>query len=128
MRPEIHETLQQAILHLYHTNRQGGQQEVGRTYNRTRDHFHWRGCTNVYSDMWENVLIVKQANDDLGSRAIYPFQIIAMDHIPSPPGSFNGNTELLIFVDRFSRYVIVKTSTSRFAQTIAEISEECLFR
>ncbi|OWZ06624.1 reverse transcriptase [Phytophthora megakarya] len=34
-------------------------------------------------------------------QAKYPFLIIAMDHIPSLPGSFNGNTELLIFVDPF---------------------------
>ncbi|OWZ06147.1 reverse transcriptase [Phytophthora megakarya] len=61
-------------------------------------------------------------------RATYPFQIIAMDHIPSLPRSFNGNTELLIFVDLFSEYVITKASASRSAQTIAETYEECVFR
>ena len=35
-------------------------------------------------------------------QATYPFQIIAMDHIPSLPRSFKGNTELLIWVDLFS--------------------------
>ncbi|OWY97141.1 reverse transcriptase, partial [Phytophthora megakarya] len=57
-----------------------------------------------------------------------PFLIIAMDHIPSLPRSFNGNTELLIFVDLFSGYVIAKTSASRSAQNIAEAYEECVFR
>ncbi|OWY91782.1 reverse transcriptase, partial [Phytophthora megakarya] len=61
-------------------------------------------------------------------HATYPFQIIAMDHIPSLPRSFNGNTELLIFVDLFSGYVIAKASASRSAQTIAETYEECVFR
>ncbi|OWY98179.1 LOW QUALITY PROTEIN: reverse transcriptase [Phytophthora megakarya] len=51
-----------------------------------------------------------------------------MDHIPSLPRSFNGNTELLIFVDLFSGYVIAKASASRSAQTIAETYEECVFR
>ena len=33
-------------------------------------------------------------------QATYHFQILAMDHIPSLPRSFRGNTELLIWVDR----------------------------
>ena len=61
-------------------------------------------------------------------QATYPFQIIAMDHIPSLPRSFKGNTELLLWVDLFSGYVIAKASSSRTAQTIAENNEECVFR
>ena len=61
-------------------------------------------------------------------QATYPFQIIAMDHIPSLPKSFKGNTELLLWVDLFSGYVIAKASSSRTAQTIAENYEECVFR
>ncbi|OWZ23049.1 reverse transcriptase [Phytophthora megakarya] len=61
---------------------------IGSEIISTRENY-----TRAYSDMWENVSI------DIGSRATYPFQIIAMDHIPSLPRSFNGNTELLIFVD-----------------------------
>ncbi|KAL4109210.1 hypothetical protein PRIC1_000913 [Phytophthora ramorum] len=48
-------------------------------------------------------------------QATYPFQIVAMDHIPSLPKSFKGNTELLIWVDLFSGYVIAKASASRTA-------------
>ena len=61
-------------------------------------------------------------------QATYPFQIIAMDHIPSLSKSFKGNTELLIWVDLFSGYVIAKAIYSRTAQTIAEGYEECVFR
>ncbi|OWZ07519.1 reverse transcriptase [Phytophthora megakarya] len=43
MRLEVPETLQQAILHHYHTSLQGGYQGIGRTYGRIRDHFQWRG-------------------------------------------------------------------------------------
>ncbi|OWY96308.1 reverse transcriptase [Phytophthora megakarya] len=131
MRLVIPETLQQDVLHHYHTSLQGGHQGVGRTYDRIRDHFHWRGLhKRVHT--WENASTVKQAKEDLGSRAshmaTYPFQVIAMDHIPSLPRSFNGNTELLIFVDLFLGYVIAKASASRSAQTIAETYEECVFR
>ncbi|OWY99814.1 reverse transcriptase [Phytophthora megakarya] len=61
-------------------------------------------------------------------EATYPFQIIAMDHIPSLPRSHKGNTELLIWVDLFPGYVIAKASSSRSAQTVAESYEECVFR
>ncbi|OWY98001.1 LOW QUALITY PROTEIN: reverse transcriptase, partial [Phytophthora megakarya] len=40
MRLVVPETLQQDILHHYHTSLQGGHQGVGRTYDRIRDHFH----------------------------------------------------------------------------------------
>ncbi|OWZ18314.1 reverse transcriptase [Phytophthora megakarya] len=43
-------------------------------------------------------------------QATYPFQIIAMDHIPSLPISYKGNPGLLTFEDLFSGYVIVKIS------------------
>ena len=43
-----------------------------------------------------------------------------MDRISSLPRSFKGNTELLLWVDIFSGYVIAKASSSRTAQTIAE--------
>ncbi|GMF15143.1 unnamed protein product [Phytophthora fragariaefolia] len=61
-------------------------------------------------------------------QATYPLQIIAMDHIPSLPKSYKGNTELLIWIDLFTGYVIAKASASRTAQTIAENYEECVFR
>ena len=51
-----------------------------------------------------------------------------MDSIPSLRRSFKGNTELLLWVDLFSGYVIAKSSSSRTAQTIAESYEECVFR
>ncbi|OWZ11282.1 LOW QUALITY PROTEIN: reverse transcriptase [Phytophthora megakarya] len=52
-------------------------------------------------------------------QATYPFQIIAVDHIPSLPRSNKGDTELLIWVDRFTEYAIAKASSSRPAQTVA---------
>ena len=51
-----------------------------------------------------------------------------MDHIPSLPRSFKGNTELLLWVNLFSGYGIAKANPSRTAQTIAESYEECVLR
>ncbi|KAE8980853.1 hypothetical protein PR003_g24467 [Phytophthora rubi] len=43
MRLVVPETLQQDVLHHYHSSLEGGHQGIGRTYQRLRDHFHWRG-------------------------------------------------------------------------------------
>ena len=59
-------------------------------------------------------------------EAIRPFQVIAMNHILSLPKSQKGNTELLIWVDLFTGYVMTKASASRTAQTVAEGYEECI--
>ena len=51
-----------------------------------------------------------------------------MDHIPSVPISFNGNTELLIWVDPLSGYVVANASASRTAQMMTGNYKECVFR
>ena len=61
-------------------------------------------------------------------QATYPFQMIAMDHIPSLPKSFKENTELMLWVDLFSGYVVAKASTPRMAQLSAEGYVKCEFR
>ncbi|OWY90886.1 reverse transcriptase, partial [Phytophthora megakarya] len=88
--------------------------------------FTGEGCTEVFKDWKGRPRIQGESPGNL--QATYPFQIIAMDHIPSLPRSYKGNTELLIFEDLFSGYVIAKTSGSRTAQTVAESYEECVFR
>ncbi|OWZ11027.1 LOW QUALITY PROTEIN: reverse transcriptase [Phytophthora megakarya] len=107
MRMLIPETLQQDILHHYHTSLHGGHQGIGRTYDRIRDHFHRRGLyKSVQRYMGECVDCETgkgrpriQGKSPGNLQATYPFQIIAMDHIPSLPRPFNGNTKLLIFAD-----------------------------
>ncbi|ETM47957.1 hypothetical protein L914_07453 [Phytophthora nicotianae] len=45
----VPEDLHQDVLHHYHTSLEGGHQGVGRTYQRVRAHFHWRGlCNDTY--------------------------------------------------------------------------------
>ncbi|GMF31592.1 unnamed protein product [Phytophthora fragariaefolia] len=73
-RLEVPETLQEDVLHRYHSSLEGGHQGIGRT------------------------------------------------------PTYKGNTELLIWIDLFTGYVIAKASASRTAQTIAENYEECVFR
>ncbi|GMF40673.1 unnamed protein product [Phytophthora fragariaefolia] len=129
----IPETLQEDVLH--HSSLEGGHQGIGRTYQRIRAHFHWRG---LYRSVQQYVGQCVECETGKGRptmkgespgnlQATYPLQIIAMDHIPSLPKSYKGNTELLIWIDLFTGYVTAKASASRTAQTIAENYEECVF-
>ncbi|OWZ04850.1 LOW QUALITY PROTEIN: reverse transcriptase [Phytophthora megakarya] len=98
------------VLHHYHTTLEGGHQGVRRTYQRIRDHIHWRGlyrsvqryvgeCVDCETGKGKSVI---RGESPGNLQATYPFQIIAMDHIPSLPRSHKGNTELLIWVDLFT--------------------------
>ncbi|POM68730.1 LOW QUALITY PROTEIN: Reverse transcriptase [Phytophthora palmivora] len=132
----VPETLQNDLMHHYHSSLEGGRQGIGRTYHKIRAHFHWRG---LYQSVQRYVgqcidcetgkgrpTIHGESSGNL--QATYPFQIIGMDHIPSLPRSYKGNGELLIWIDLFTGYVIAKASASRTAQTVAENYEECVFR
>ncbi|KAJ0391367.1 hypothetical protein P43SY_010796 [Pythium insidiosum] len=44
-----------------------------------------------------------------------PFDIVGMDHAPSLPRSHRGNSELLVWVDHFTGYLIVSANPSREA-------------
>ena len=56
------------------------------------------------------------------------YQSIAMNRIPSLPRSHKGNTELLIWIELFTGYVVAKASASQTAQTVAEGYDECVSR
>ncbi|GMF33270.1 unnamed protein product [Phytophthora fragariaefolia] len=44
----VPKTLQHDVLHHYHVSLEGGHQGIGRTYQRVRTHFHWRGLLKSF--------------------------------------------------------------------------------
>ncbi|OWZ00707.1 reverse transcriptase [Phytophthora megakarya] len=136
VRMVIPDSLQRDFLHHYHASLEGGHQGVGRTYRRIQANFHWRGlyrsvqryvgeCTDCGTGKGKPT---GQGESPGNIQGTYPFQGISMDHIPSLPKSFKGNSELLIWADLFTGYVIAKADPSREAQAVAENYEECVFR
>ncbi|OWZ23670.1 LOW QUALITY PROTEIN: reverse transcriptase [Phytophthora megakarya] len=90
--------------------------------------FTGEDSTALYKDMSANTGKGRprtQGGSSGSLQAPYPFQIIARDHILSLP---RCNTELLIFGDLFSGYVIAKANGSRTAHTMVESSKEYVFR
>ncbi|POM68575.1 LOW QUALITY PROTEIN: Reverse transcriptase [Phytophthora palmivora] len=131
----VPETLQNDLMHHYHSSLEGGHQGIGRTYHKIRAHFHWRG---LYQSVQRYVGQCIDCETGKGRptihgespgnlQATYPFQIIGMDHIPSLPRSKHRVADL-IWIDLFTGYVIAKASASQTAQPVAENYEECVFR
>ncbi|KAG4052656.1 hypothetical protein PC123_g12174 [Phytophthora cactorum] len=97
----VPEELQQDVLHHYHSSLEGGQQGIGR-----------KGARRF------------KESRRVTYRRHTPFQYITMDHNPALPRSHKWKTELLLWIDLFTGYVLAKASASRTAQTIAENYEE----
>ncbi|OWZ05761.1 LOW QUALITY PROTEIN: reverse transcriptase [Phytophthora megakarya] len=87
------------------------------------------GCIEVYNVTWGNAPIAKPGKESQRAKENHQeiSRVISMDHIPSLPKSFKGNTELLIWADLFACYVIAKAGPSRETQAV-ENYEECAFR
>ncbi|POM76566.1 LOW QUALITY PROTEIN: Reverse transcriptase [Phytophthora palmivora] len=128
----VPETLQNDLMHHYHSSLEVTKVLDGHT---TRSELISTDADyiRVYNATWVNCGTGKGRYKIHGEspgnlQATYPFQIIGMDHIPSLPRSYKGNTELLIWIDLFTGYVIAKASASKTAQTVAENYEGCVFR
>jgi hypothetical protein len=129
-------TAQSEVLHHYHASLAGGHQGVTRTYERVRRYAFWRG---QYQDVRDYVAACPDCQSGKGAPrftgstpgnlvATRPFQVIGMDHVPSLPKSHRGNSELLIWVDHHTGFVIVSANKSREAQEVAESYERCVYR
>ena len=73
------------------------------------------GYPRSVADPWEYTGDIPISGDRNGSQ-------------PVPATVIKKNTELLLWVDLFSGYVITRESSSRSVKAIAEGYEECLFQ
>ncbi|POM70261.1 LOW QUALITY PROTEIN: Reverse transcriptase [Phytophthora palmivora] len=131
----VPETLQNDLMHHYHSSLEGGHQGIVSDGHTTRSELIFIGVDYIrlYNATWVNCETGKGRPTTHGEspgnlQATYPFQIIGVDDIPSLPRSYKGNTELLIWIDLFTGYVIAKASASRTRPIVAEKYEECVFR
>jgi hypothetical protein len=136
LRLVIPTTSQSELLHHYHRSLNGGHQGVARTFERVKAHTYWTG---QYQSVRNYVAACPDCQSgkgaprlDVGSpgnvEATRPFEVLGMDHVPSLPKSTRGNTELLIWIDQHTGYVIVSANASRKAETAAEAYERCVYR
>ncbi|KAK1946066.1 Gag-Pol polyprotein [Phytophthora citrophthora] len=141
-KPVIPDRLHQDFLHHYHAKWEGGRQGIGRRYAKFEQYFHQTGLfRNVQryggdyvgcgTDQGRPSI---QGRSPGNLRATYSFQIIAIVTGLHPwitsslLKSYKRNTELLIWADLFTGYVLVKASGARTAQQVAKSYEESVFR
>ncbi|OWZ11408.1 reverse transcriptase [Phytophthora megakarya] len=86
----------------------------------------------VYASDWAISGAVMQEYDQIYYPVMFASRTLKSNELNNGVAekevSYKGNTELLIFEDLFSEYVIAKASGSTTAQTVAESYEECVFR
>ena len=91
LRLVIPSTLQSDVLHHVHTSLEGGHQGILRTFEKIRKQFYWKG---LYRDVLKYVSECEDCETGKGKPNMisgspgnlvghFPFQIIAMDHMPS---------------------------------------------
>ncbi|KAK1942167.1 hypothetical protein P3T76_006489 [Phytophthora citrophthora] len=126
-----HERLRQDFLHHYHASLEGGLDEhtPGSSSISLGE-----ACFATCNDMWVSVWTVRLEKEDLSSYHSRKIARKPAGHVPVPyhcHGSHavaaevvQRNTELLIWADLFTGYVLAKTSGARTAQQIAESYEE----
>ncbi|DBA04538.1 TPA: hypothetical protein N0F65_011086 [Lagenidium giganteum] len=129
-------TLHEESLNHYHSSLDGSHQGVSRTFARIRETFYWRGLfrsVQEFAARWPDCTTGKgvprlHAPSPGNIIATRPFQVVAMDFIPALPVSYLGNSELLVFVDLFAGFTILKATHSRTAKNVAEVYEEADYR
>lgn len=124
------------VLHMCHTDVQGGHQGVTRTYQRAKQEYYWLGMfKDVEQYVGECVDCVtskgrpRNPGPSPGNLAPeYPFQVVSMDFVLPLPATGRGNTALLLFQCIFSGYVMCKAMSSTTALEVAQAYEEVVFR
>ncbi|KAH9110418.1 hypothetical protein LEN26_013756 [Aphanomyces euteiches] len=123
------------VLHHCHDSVEGGHFKFHTTYERLRKHFYWSG---MYTDAKNYVAACEtcasggpppttQARSPGNLVPQGPLELINFDIATDLPRSFGGNTQLVVFVDNFTGYVMCKPTPDRSAHTLAKAFEETVF-
>ncbi|DAZ98791.1 TPA: hypothetical protein N0F65_004007, partial [Lagenidium giganteum] len=59
---------------------------------------------------------------------LYSFHVVSMDFVTDLPRTLAGNTQLLLFQDMFSGYVLCKPLPNRLAETVAQAYESVVYQ
>ncbi|KAH9095706.1 hypothetical protein Ae201684P_015503 [Aphanomyces euteiches] len=123
------------VLHHCHDSVEGGHFKFHATYERLRKHFYWAG---MYTDAKKYIAACEtctsggppptvQARSPGNLVPQGPVELINIDIATDLPRSFEGNTQLVVFVDNFTGYVMCKPTPDRAAHTLAKAFGETVF-
>ncbi|KAH9135182.1 hypothetical protein AeRB84_019304, partial [Aphanomyces euteiches] len=132
----IPRVLVKVVLAHCHDDAQGGHAKFQRTYERARAHFYWRLMYADTKDYVADCAICNTAGPPPNFRALSPgnltpegpLDVVCMDAATDMPFSFRGNTQLIVFADVFTGFIMTKATPNRTAHTVALAFEEVVFR
>ncbi|KAH9120364.1 hypothetical protein AeMF1_007450, partial [Aphanomyces euteiches] len=110
-----------SILAHCHDDAQGGHAKFQRTYERARAHFYWRLMYADTKDYVADCAICNTAGPPPNFRALSPgnltpegpLDVVCMDTATDMPSSFRGNTQLIVFADVFTGFIMTKATPNR---------------
>ncbi|KAH9105745.1 hypothetical protein LEN26_014671 [Aphanomyces euteiches] len=123
------------VLQHAHDSLESGHLRFQNTYERLRRHFFWPG---MYTDAKQYVeacevcalggpsprIAARSPGNLLPTR---PMDLINMDIATDLPRTPSGNTQLVVFVDNFTGWIMCKPTADRQARTLARAFEEAVF-
>ncbi|KAH9086098.1 hypothetical protein LEN26_020460 [Aphanomyces euteiches] len=123
------------VLHHCHDSVEGGHFKFHATYEQLRKHFYWAG---MYTDAKKYIAACETCTSGRPPPTVQarspgnlvpqgPMELINFDIATDLPRSFEGNTQLVVFVDNFTGYVMCKPTPDRAAHTLAKAFEETVF-
>lgn len=130
----VPEHLKERVLHDAHDTPEAGHMGIDKTYHRLQLYYYWPG---MYKDVVEYVKscsdcqLVKVPRElpcgQMGYRYIDgPWTNVSGDIMGPFPASYNQDKYLIVFVDRFTKYVEMKALQQANAQTVLKAFEELI--
>ncbi|KAH9102661.1 hypothetical protein AeMF1_020789 [Aphanomyces euteiches] len=126
------------IMTEYHAGLQGGHFKFQKTYERIRLHFYWATMRSDIKSFIDSCPECNTANPPPNHLQAapspgnllpeYPMHILGMDFAVDLPMSSRGNTTLVVFLDLFTSYLMVKALPNKSADSVAKAFEEVVFR
>ncbi|KAH9149768.1 hypothetical protein AeRB84_007273 [Aphanomyces euteiches] len=132
----VPQSLTTMVLGICHGDVQGGHLKLDKTYNRLRRDYYW---VAMYADAKNFIECCPDCNTSGPPPRIkarspgnltpeYPMHIVGMDFAVDLPKSTRGNTVLVVFLDWYTAFIMVKAIPRRDAFTTAQAFEEQVFR
>lgn len=120
------------VLHDAHDTPEAGHMRVDKTYRRLQLYYYWPGMYKNVVEYVESCLdcqLVKVPRElptgQMGYRYVDgPWTNVSGDIMGPFPDSYNQDKYLIVFVDRFTKYVEMKAIQNANAQTVLKTFEE----
>ncbi|KAH9094266.1 hypothetical protein Ae201684P_016876 [Aphanomyces euteiches] len=130
-------TMVDAIRFENHSSIEGGHFKLLKTYEKIRPNYYWSTMLADIKTFIENCAECNRAgappNRHMAAPSPgnispeYPLNIIGLDFAIKLPKSDRGNSVLIVFIDFFTAYLMVKPAPDRSADTTAKTFEEKSF-